>query len=393
MRAGLDRAVQVSSCAASIAPTMIRALRELAGEQSIDFGLGQPDLPISEAVRTRLIAELTGPVHAPYSSNAGFVETRQAVADHEGCGADQVLITCGVQQGLAVALLGLIEAGDEVLIPNPGFPAYANLVRAAGGVPVPYDLRPGDGELGWQLDPSAVERALTPKTQLLVLNSPSNPTGGIHDRESLEAVLELTGSRGIRWVSDEIYEDYLYDAALHCSPRDFDGHRDRGIKLGGLSKSHHMMGWRLGWMIGPTTLMKALTPLHQHLVTCAPTLIQHAAIAALADHEATMARTMAVFDRRRKIAVEGCRELDGVRFANPVGAFYLFADVRARLGKGQGSFELACDILDKVDVVTIPGSGFGPGGEGFLRMAYTIDETKLAEGFERLRHYFDRYGH
>lgn len=392
MSAGLPRRPLISASAAAIEPTLIRALREHAGPQSIDFGLGQPDLPVSDVVRDALLARLDGEVHAPYSANAGSLQTREAIARHEGCAPEEVLVTCGVQQGLAVALLGLVHRGDEVLIPDPGFPAYANLVRAAGGVPVSYGLTAGDGDEGWRLDPTAVEATITDRTRLIILNSPSNPTGGVFAEEDLRALLELLAEREIRWISDEIYEDYVYGSALHHGARGFSGTAGKGIKLSGLSKSHHMMGWRLGWMVGNADLMRALTPLHQHLVTCAPTLIQHAAIAALADHESTRERTMRVFEARRKVAIEGCRGLDGVRFANPRGAFYLFADVRDRLGADQSVVDLAYDILRKVDVITIPGTGFGPRGEGHLRLAYTVDEERLEEGFQRLQHYFDHYG-
>ncbi|MFU8803387.1 MAG: pyridoxal phosphate-dependent aminotransferase [Bradymonadaceae bacterium] len=379
--------MKISPCAAAIEPTLIRALRERAGPESIDLGLGQPDLPVSEAVRDAMMRELQGPTYAPYSANAGLWETREAVARHEGALPEEVLVTCGVQQGLAVALLGLVEAGDEVLVPDPGFPAYPNLVRAAGGTPVPYGLRPG--EQGWTLDPAAIAAAISEKTKLIILNSPSNPTGGIHGKAELSEVLEALAERDIAWLSDEIYEDYVYDGAVHVSPRDFVDHLGRGIKLSGLSKSHHMMGWRLGWMVGPADLIRELTPLHQHLVTCAPTLVQRAAIAALGDHYPTRTRTLAIFNERRNLAIAGCHGLDGVSFANPCGAFYLFADVRGMLGPNQFVTELAYNILREVDVITIPGAGFGPGGEGFLRIAYTVESKKVVEGLERVRHYFD----
>ncbi|MBA2661272.1 MAG: pyridoxal phosphate-dependent aminotransferase [Bradymonadaceae bacterium] len=373
----------LSQCASAIEPTLIRTLRERARPDSLDLGLGQPDLLVASEVREAVAAHIAAGA-APYSANLGLGPTREAVASHYGVDAARVMITCGVQQALAVAIFGMIDAGDDVLVPEPGFPAYPNLVRAAGGRPVPYRL---DCAKGWRLEAEAVERALTPKTRAIILNSPSNPTGAIFGRDDLKAVLDLVAGRGIAWISDEIYEDYIY-GDRHHSPLDFGEHRDGGVKLGGLSKSHHMMGWRLGWLLGPEGLVEGLKPLHQHMVTCAPTPAQVAAVVALKHHERLVAETLAVFERRRAQTIAACRAIPGVDFAEPLGAFYLFLDVRAHANTLGTSLQLAYRVLDEANVVTIPGSGFGSGGEGFLRIAYTLDEARLGEALRRLKGFF-----
>ncbi len=382
----------LSPLAHRIRPTLIRQLRDKARPTSLDFGLGQPDLPVAEPVRRALI-EAVERGQAPYTHNLGEWETRAAIAAHYGVEPDNVMVTCGVQEALAVAVLGLVEPGDEVLVPDPGFPAYPNLVRMAGGTPVPYVLDPNDN---FRLVSEWVEGALSDDTTAIILNSPSNPTGATHARADLEAVVELMAARGIRWISDEIYEDYVYDAG-HVGVLDLDGGLDGGVKLGGLSKSHHMMGWRLGWLVGPADWIEGLKPLHQHLVTCAPTPAQYAARTALAHHEELMAQTLATFRRRRQRACDLAETLPDIEFTKPQGAFYLFMDVRAyteaasRLNAGASSASLALAeaLLHDQDVVTIPGAGFGPAGEGFLRVAYTVGEDTLAQGFSRMGEFFE----
>ncbi|MFP4597780.1 MAG: pyridoxal phosphate-dependent aminotransferase [Persicimonas sp.] len=375
--------------AGAIEPTLIRAFRDNARPSSLDLGIGQPDLAVAEPVRRALIGAVEQG-RAPYSHNLGLWPTRQAIGERYGLTGEQVMVTCGVQEALAVAVLGLVEPGDEVLVPEPGFPAYPNLVRMAGATPVVYEL---DADADFRLVPERVEAALSDRTSAIILNSPSNPTGACHAARDLAAVVELLAERGICYISDEIYEDYVYGDA-HASVLDFDEGLAGGVKLGGLSKSHHMMGWRIGWLIGEAGLVEALKPLHQHLVTCAPTPAQQAARVALERHEELFEPTRAVFESRRELACRLASKLPDVSFVAPQGAFYLFLDVRAYTESGPGrrsttSLELAERLLDTHDVVVIPGEGFGAAGEGFLRVAYTVDEPVLREGFARIRQFFE----
>lgn len=376
--------------AEAIEPTSIRALRSKMGPSTIDFGLGQTDLAVPEAVRLRLRNQFEGPLRAPYTPNAGSPEARGAVADHVGAGPEEVILTCGVQQGLAVAILGLCEPGDQVLVPDPGFPAYANLVRAAKARPVAYPLQGPTAERpGWHLDVGAVEEHIGDDTRLMILNNPSNPTGTLSEPDELAQVLELLHRRGVGWISDEIYEDYVWEGDFVSARRL--GYADEGIVLSGLSKSHHLMGWRLGWMVGPADILRGLTPLHQHLVTCAPLPAQQAAIAALADHDGSLAETSRIFGERRRIALEATQGLPLGSTAVAEAAFYLFLDVRPWLSRFDSTEQMALALLDEEDVLVIPGEGFGPAGLGHLRIAYTIGESLLREGLDRLRQFLLRH--
>lgn len=374
----------ISERAGAIRPTQIRRFRSKAGPDSLDLGIGQPDLPVPDPVR-RAAGEALEKGRAPYSDNLGFPATRRAVASHYDVDPEQTMITCGVQEGLAVALLGLVEPGEEVLVPDPGFPAYPNLVRAAGATPVPYPL---DRDANFGLDPDRIRNRTSDRTSAIVTNSPSNPTGAVHDRDTLQNTLAPLSEEGVVWISDEIYENYVYGDTEHVSPLDLQG-VGPGIRLGALSKSMHVMGWRIGWAIGPDEWIRRLKPLHQHLVTCAPTPAQQAAVAALADFDTLFEPTLETFRHRRELALDRARTLEDVSVVAPRGAFYLFLDVRRYTRGPVDSLELAESILDEHDVVTIPGSGFGDGGEGFLRIAYTVDRPTMDEAFDRLADFFE----
>lgn len=370
--------LRASRRARSIQPSLIRALRDLATPTSLDLGLGQTDLdvcgPAFDAVRGLLDAG-----KAPYGPNLGLPALRGAVAGRYGIAADEVMITCGVQEALAVAFFGLVEPGDEVLVPDPGFPAYPNLVRAAGGVPVAYPLIEGT----WGLDVEAIEAAITPKTRAILLNTPGNPTGAVFSKGELGRLLDVLARHDIAWISDEIYEDFVYDGE-HVSPADFPEHRDSGVRLSGVSKSHHMMGWRVGWLTGPAELIDELKPLHQHLVTSAATFAQVAAAAALERHEEHVAETVEVFRERRALVCEKLSAIEGVELGPVDGAFYLFVGVHKFLKPGERSLDLAKRLLVEQDVVLIPGEGFGPRGDGYLRVAYTRDLDVLERACDRI---------
>lgn len=364
--------MRISPRAQAIQPTLIREITSRARPSSLHLGLGQPDLPLSVTAR----AVLASARHAPYTANKGLDELVELIAERYEP-APGVIVTVGVQEALAVALLGLVDGGD-VLVPTPGFPAYPNLVRLAGGNPVPYEL----GER-WSLDPAAVERAWTEETAAVVLNTPSNPTGAVATPAALEHVVECCRARGAFYISDEIYEDFVWEGE-HVTPWSFG---DCGVVVSGLSKSHAAMGLRLGWLVGPPEVTAGLVPLHQHLVTCAPTLSQRVAIELLSDHERHVSDVRDIFVRRRDIALRGIVDA-GLPMPVADGAFYLFVDVRDHVAPEASDVELALAILDEVDVVTIPGSGFGAAGAGWLRLAYTVDEAILTDALTRLKQFF-----
>ncbi len=384
----MSKSIAIARRATVIEPTLIRTLRANMGSDTIDFGLGQGDLPVAPAVREQWQQE--GELYAAYTPNAGLDKAREAVAEHEGCNRDEVMLTCGVQQGLAVALYGLCEEGDEVLVPDPGFPAYANLIRSAGATPVSYPLRPpGQGERRWRLDVEALLSKLGDSTRAVILNNPGNPTGSVFKQGRLQAVIKGLAERDIPFISDEIYADYDWADAF-VSSRTLAG-AGPGITLSGLSKSHHLMGWRLGWMISDAETIEGLTPLHQHMVTCAPRPAQEAAITALANHGPVMAKNHRVFGERRQRVIEllgddfpGLTEACG-------GAFYLFLDVRPWMEHFGDTVTMARQLLQEEDIMVIPGEGFGDRGLGHLRIAYTIGEPELSEGLISMTRFLNRY--
>lgn len=357
-----------SRFAQSIHPTLIRVVSERARPTSLHLGLGQPDLPLAPWARDALASVSL----APYGPNRGRPELVERIATKYG-GAG-VIVTSGTQEALSLAVLGLVEPGWDVLVPDPGFPAYPNLVRAAGARPVPYAL--GDA---FALDVDEVLAAWTPATRAVVLNSPSNPTGAVASEAATRAVVALCEDRGAFFISDEIYEDFVWEGA-HFSPSAFGWN---GVVASGLSKSHAAMGLRVGWLAGPAEVLDRLVPLHQHLVTCASWASQQAAIAMLDHHEEQVASMTRVFGQRRDVTRASISSWP-VPPPRLDGAFYAFVDVRGALAEGESTLDLALRILEEQDVVTIPGAGFGARGEGFLRLAYTVEQTILTEALHRV---------
>ena len=378
----------LSTRAEAIEPTLIRDFRSRARPDSLDLGIGQPDLEIPETLQ-RAASEAIASGRAPYSDNLGLPEARRAIANHHDLEPDNVAVTCGVQESLAVAILGLVEPGDEVLVPDPGFPAYANLVRAAGARPVSYRLDPDDH---FALDPDEVQQQLSEETSAIVFNSPSNPAGRIHDRSALVEILDRLEGRDIQWISDEIYREYRYDGIDCPSPADVGASETSGLRTTGLSKTMHVMGWRIGWLLGPADWIRGLKPLHQHLVTCAPTPAQRAVPPALERFDELFAPTLETFQARRDLVLERIRQLPGVSAVAPDGAFYVLLDVRDHLDDDETSVELGLDLLETQNVVVVPGEGFGENGEGFLRVAYTVEGDTLHEAFDRLGTFFENRG-
>jgi aspartate/methionine/tyrosine aminotransferase len=368
--------------AAAIEPTSIREFRSMAGPETLDLGIGQTDQPIPEEVESAIDRHLADG-RAPYSDNLGAPEARRAVGEHVRTDGDHVMLTCGAQEALAVAILGLVDDGDDVLVPDPGFPAFPNLVRAAGGRPVRYKLqRPS-----FTLDADAIRRAATDDTTAIVVCHPGNPTGRIHDSAELSSVLRWANHEGVTWISDETYELYCYDDQ-HTPARDLAANPDSGIICGGLSKTLHIMGWRIGWLIADDALVSSLKPLHQHLVTCAPTFAQRVAADVVPDLRTTFQPTLDTFRQRRELVRGRVSSLAGVTATPMDGAFYTMLDVRSHLDEQTDDRDLAVDILEQTDVALIPGSGFGPNGSGFLRLAYTRDIDTLIEAFDRLSDFF-----
>ncbi|MFN2456235.1 MAG: pyridoxal phosphate-dependent aminotransferase [Pyrinomonadaceae bacterium] len=354
----------------------IRAITDRAKPGDISFGLGEPDLPTPDVIRREAMRVIQDEQNG-YTLQAGLPALRERVAQdypHLNLSTDQVIITAGSQEAMYLALMTLVEAGDEVLIPNPGFVAYPTITRMAGGRPTFYQL-PATSNFSFDLDD--FKRQISSKTKVVVCTSPSNPTGRTLTSEELRAMAQAVGESSDAFIiSDEIYRDLYYNEERPSSISEF---YPFTVVISGLSKSMSMTGWRLGWILGDAAVIRAAHLLHGYVTTCASTVSQKAALAAWSN-EAAEARTQirATFQRRRDHLLASLRGV-GLRCVTPEGAFYTMVDV---VDYGS-SMEVAEAILEG-GVVTVPGNAFGSEGEGFLRVSFCADLPVLTEGVKRM---------
>jgi aspartate aminotransferase len=357
--------------------TLIRRIFDGAPPGSINLGLGQPDLPTPERISLAGIAGIAAG-KTGYTSTAGDPAVRAAIAARYpgvATGADSVVVTIGSQEAVFASVMTLVDAGDEVLVPDPGYPAYPVVARLLGATPVSYPLRP---ERGFRIDPEDVVSRLTSRTRLVILCSPSNPTGAMDRETDLETLAAELDSRGVWWLSDEIYAGFAYErqapSISRFSPRG-------GLVVSGLSKDLSMTGWRVGWVVGPQDTVSRITAAHQYLVTCASSVSQAAALVALGEAaHPDRAAYLEIFRRRRALMAEELKHIPKLPVTMPDGAFYFFLDVR---GFGD-SLAIAERLLRERRVIVIPGEAFGPGGAGFLRVSYAASDDDIRKGVRAL---------
>ena len=361
-----------------IEKSMIRKISDRAKPGSISLGLGEPDLPtpdviLREAVRV-IQEEKSG-----YTLQAGIPALRERIISdypHMNLNLDQVIVTAGSQESLYLILRTLVEEGDEVLIPNPGFIPYPMIIRMVGGSAVTYAL-PAANDFSFDIED--FRNQLTPRTKVVICISPSNPTGRVLSKNDLramaDAVRDIAPNAYI--ISDEIYRELYYTPALPPSISEF---YPRTIIVSGLSKSMRMTGWRIGWLAGDQDVMRAALVLHGYVVTCASSISQKAALAAWTE-EAAQARAeyRAIFHRRRDHLLGLLRNELGLRCVTPEGAFYTMVDVSA-----YGDDMKVAEAGLEQGVVTIPAAAFGDQSQGFLRISFCADEDRLSEGVRRL---------
>jgi aspartate aminotransferase len=356
----------------------IRQITDRAKSGDISFGLGEPDLPTPEVIRREAVRVILEERNG-YTLQAGLPALRERVAHdypHLNLSIDQVIVTAGSQEAMYLALMTLVEAGDEVLIPNPGFVAYPTIARMAGGIPTFYQL-PASHDFSFNFDDFRSQ--LSAKTKVVVCTSPSNPTGRTLTSEELRAMaqaVEESGSNAFI-ISDEIYRDLYYSGERPGSISEF---YPRTVVISGLSKSTCMTGWRLGWILGDEAVIHAAHLLHGYVTTCASTISQKAALAAWSD-EAVEARRQIreTFERRRDHLLASLRSA-GLRSITPDGAFYTMVDVHE-----YGSSLQVAETFLRAGVVTVPGDAFGSEGEGFLRVSFCADLPVLTEGVARIK--------
>jgi aspartate aminotransferase len=355
----------------------IRQITDRAKPGDISFGLGEPDLPTPEVIRREAVRVIQEERNG-YTLQAGLPALRERVAQDYPLlklSTDQVIITAGSQEAMYLAVMTLVEPGDEVLIPNPGFVAYPTITRMAGGSPTFYQL-PASSDFSFDLDDFKLQ--LNSKTKVVVCTSPSNPTGRTLTNEELRSMAEAVEQSGSDAfiISDEIYRDLYYTGERPSSMSDF---YPRTIVISGLSKSTCMTGWRLGWILGDQEVLRAAHLLHGYVTTCASTVSQKAALAAWSDEAAEARRQIRLTFHERRDHLLSLLRGAGLRCVTPDGAFYTMLDIRDY----GSSIEVAERILEG-GVVTVPGNAFGSKGEGFLRVSFCADLPMLTEGVKRI---------
>ena len=361
-----------------IQKSMIRQVFDRARPGSINLGLGEPDLPTPDVIR-REAARVVVEEQNGYTTHAGLPHLRERVASdhsHLNLTPEQVIITAGSQEALYLALLTLVDEGDEVLIPDPGFVAYPTIVKMAGGIPKFYRM---PAARDFSFDADEFRRALTPRTKVVVCISPSNPTGRVLSREELAAMAGALEGSGAYVVSDEIYRELYFGSERPSSVSEF--RSDRVLVIGGLSKSMSMTGWRLGWLCGDADVVRSALVLHGYTTTCASTVSQKAGLAAWTAEaaEARRAFRRTFRERRDHLLTLLSTELS-LRAVEPEGAFYAMVDVSAH----GDSMQVAERLLEH-GVITVPGAAFGAEGQGYLRVSFCADLKVLAEGVQRMR--------
>ena len=354
---------------------------------AISLGIGEPDFVTPWHIREAGVYSLEQGF-TKYTSNAGLIRLREAVSDYLKRRFDirfdpaQVFITVGGSEAIDLCIRAMLNPGDEVIIPVPSFVCYGPLVTMAGGVPVYVETK---AENEFKLTAGELREAITPRTKLLVLPYPNNPTGGILEREDLEAIADVLRGTDIMVLSDEIYAELTY-GQRHVSPCNIPELYERTLLVNGFSKAYAMTGWRLGYVCGPAPIMKQMLKIHQYGIMSAPTTSQYAAIEALRCGDGDIETMRESYDRRRKLMLKGLREL-GLTCFEPRGAFYMFPKIA---GFGLTSDEFCTRFLQEEKVAIIPGTAFGPGGEGFTRICYASSVENIETALERLGSFLGR---
>ena len=367
------------------------------GKAVISFAAGEPDFPTPHHIVEAAIAAAKDPKNHRYTPAVGLPELREAIAKKTltdsgtEITAAQVVVTNGGKQAVYQAFAVLLDPGDEVILPSPYWTTYPEAIALAGGKSV--EVFAGSDQ-GYMVSVEQLEKARTPKTKALLLGSPSNPTGAVYSKEQIKAIGEWALANEIWVVSDEIYQNVIYDGKRAYSITELvPAMKDLTIMVNGVAKSYAMTGWRLGWMAGPLDAMKAAANLQSHLSSNVNNIAQRAAIAALTGPQDEIKAMVDAFDRRRHLAVAELGKISNWLAPMPEGAFYVYSDVRGLLGKSWGgkqintSLELCDYILDAAEVALVPGEAFGP--TGYVRMSYALGDDQITEGIQRLQRLFN----
>ncbi len=381
----------ISHKVASVPPSGIRRFFDIAATMKdvISLGIGEPDFTTPAHIIQAGVESLQrGETH--YTSNSGTAELREALAGYlkrlynvEYDPASELLITVGVSEALHLALTAVLDPGDEVIVPQPCFVAYCPEVIFNGGVPVTLATRVEDN---FQVTGAQLEAKITPKTKALLIGYPNNPTGAVLPRERMLEIAQVAEKHDLVVISDEIYDRLVYGITHTCFAS-LPGMRERTILLGGLSKSHAMTGWRVGYVAAPKELSSAMRKVHQYLIMSAPTMSQAAALQALLHGEDDVAQMRAEYDRRRRLIVGGLNQI-GLKCFEPQGAFYAFPSVEV---SGMNDETFAESLLNEEHVAVVPGNAFGETSGRYVRMSYATAYEKIEQALEKMERFLRRH--
>ncbi|MCX6058174.1 MAG: pyridoxal phosphate-dependent aminotransferase [Chloroflexi bacterium] len=384
---------RLSKRVAGLKPSGIRKFFDIVATMKdvISLGIGEPDFTTPKPILDAGIRSLqNGETH--YTSNHGKAELRQGIADNlqklykvKYDPASEVVATVGVSEALYLTFTAILEPGDEVIIPTPCFVSYQAEVILAGGVPIEIPARL---ENNFTIDPDDIRKAITPRTKVIFIGYPSNPTGAVAPREVMLEIGKIAEQYDLIVVSDEIYDRLVYDFEHVCFPALDENLKRRTILLGGFSKAYAMTGWRIGYACGPSDIIQGMVRIHQYTIMSAPTTAQDAAIEALKLGEPHVQEMVTEYDRRRRLLVAGLNRL-GLSTFEPRGAFYTFPNIRA---SGMDDETFAEALLKEEGVAVVPGNAFGPGGEGFVRACYATEYSKIEEALRRMERFMSRHG-
>lgn len=381
----------IADKAASLQPSGIRKFFDIVAEMDdvISLGVGEPDFDTPWHIRDEGIYSLEKG-RTFYTSNSGLKELRMEIAAYlqrtqglEYHYLSQIFVTVGGSEAIDLAMRAMINPGDEVLIPQPSYVSYEPCVVMADGKPVMIELKE---ENQFRLTPEELEAAITPKTKILVMPFPNNPTGAIMEREDLEKLVPIIEKHDLFVVSDEIYGELTYGGKKHVSIAALPGMQERTILINGFSKAYAMTGWRLGYACGPKEVIRQMVKIHQYCIMCAPTTSQYAAVEALRNGDEDVRRMRESYDERRRFVLFTLKEM-GLPCFEPEGAFYVFPCIREF---GMTSDEFATNLLKEEKVAIVPGTAFGNCGEGYLRISYAYSIESLKKALKRLENYVRR---
>ena len=380
----MDYGKILSSTAQEIKPSGIRKFFDLLGDMKdvIALTVGQPDFVTPWHIRVSAVESLEkGKTY--YTSNSGTLELRTEIAAYMNRRfgltydpKDEIIVTVGGSEAIDIATRAIVNPGDEVIVPQPSFVCYGPIAALAGGVPVFLETKEMDC---FKLTPDALRAAITPKTKLLVLPFPNNPTGAIMTAEDLEGIAEVLRGTNIMVLSDEIYSELTYGRE-HVSIASLDGMRERTVVVNGFSKTYAMTGWRMGYTLAPREVTRQMLKIHQYAIMCAPTASQFAAVEALKNGDEDVAMMRAEYNRRRRYLVGGLRGM-GIDCFQPEGAFYVYPNI-SRFGLS--SEEFCQKLLYEGGVAIVPGTAFGDCGEGFARISYAYSVEHIAKALDRI---------